>query len=81
MTAVLLGVSGFDALDVDAEAEPPYGEFREVVEAVGAGEGQTVIGPDGIGQTAFFKQLQKAVKAVASFVESRASHKRMNRKT
>ena len=56
MTAVLLGMSGFDALDVDAEAQPPYGELREIVETVGAGEGQAVVGAHGIGQAAFLKQ-------------------------
>jgi hypothetical protein len=39
MTAVLLGMAGLDALDGDAEPQPPDGEPREIEQAIGAGEG------------------------------------------
>jgi hypothetical protein len=31
--AILLGMTGLDALDVDAEAQPPDGECAEAIEA------------------------------------------------
>ena len=57
VTAVLLGVAGFDAFDCNAKPEPPDGQFRQVEQAVWAGEGNPVIGADGGGQAAFGKQL------------------------
>ena len=42
MMTVLFGVAGLDALDVDAEAQPPDQEFRQSVERVGAREGHAV---------------------------------------
>src|SRR5208283_1976400 len=56
MAAVLLGMTGLDALDGDAEPEPPDGELREVEERVGAGEGNAVVGADGERQAAFAKE-------------------------
>ena len=50
------GLSGLDALDRDAEAEPPDGEPGEIEEAVGAGEGQAVVGADGVGQAALLEE-------------------------
>lgn len=47
---ILLRTAWLDAFDGDAEPEPPDGEFGEVIEAVGACEGQAVVGSDGIGQ-------------------------------
>ena len=43
MAAVLLRMAGPDPLDGDAEPQPPDGELREVVEPVGAGEGNAVV--------------------------------------
>ncbi len=54
---VLLGAARLDALDGDAQPEPPHGELGEVVEAVGAGEGQAVVGADGRGQAALAEEL------------------------
>jgi hypothetical protein len=56
VTAVLLGAAWFDALDVDAEAQPPDGELGEVEEGVWAGEGNAVIEADGIGEAALAKE-------------------------
>jgi hypothetical protein len=39
------------------EPQPPDGKLGEVEQAVGAGEGNAVIGADGVGQAALAKQL------------------------
>jgi hypothetical protein len=49
VAAVLLRVTGLDALDLDAEPEPPHGELGEVEQGIGTGEGNAVIGADGLG--------------------------------
>jgi hypothetical protein len=46
MAAVLGRLARLDALDVDAEPEPPDGEFGEIVEAVWTGEGNAIVGPN-----------------------------------
>jgi hypothetical protein len=53
---VLLRMAGLDALDLDAQAQPPDGKLRETEEADGAGEGNAVVGADGVGQAALAKQ-------------------------
>lgn len=50
MAAVLLRASGLDALDADTEAQPPDGEPAESEQGMGAGEGDAVVGADGVGQ-------------------------------
>jgi hypothetical protein len=50
--AVLLGMARLDALDGDAEAQPPDGELGQIEEPIGAGEGDAVVGADGGGETA-----------------------------
>ncbi len=52
MAPILLGMARPDALDGDAEAQPPDGEFGEGVEPVGAGKGHAIVGAYGAGQTA-----------------------------
>ena len=44
MAAVLLRAAWFDALNVDAEAEPPDGELGEIEQGVWASEGYSVVG-------------------------------------
>src|SRR5574340_893364 len=46
VTAVLLRATGLDALDGDAEAEPPHREPGEVEQSVGTGEGHAIVGAD-----------------------------------
>lgn len=50
-------MAGLDALDLDAEAEPPDGKLGEVEEAIGAGERDAVVGADGSWQAALAEQL------------------------
>ena len=56
MAAVLLWLSGLDAFDSDAEAEPPDRELGEIEQGIGAGEGDAIIGTDGERQSALCKQ-------------------------
>ena len=42
VVAILLRVSRFDALDGDAEPQPPDGEFGEVEQAIGSGKGDAI---------------------------------------
>lgn len=39
VTAILLGMAGLDALDADAQAQPPDGERGQVEQGVGASKG------------------------------------------
>jgi len=50
VAAVLLRMAGLDALDLDAQPEPPDGELGEVEEGIRTGEGNAVIGTDGLWQ-------------------------------
>ena len=50
VAAVLLRVAGLDALDLDAEPQPPDRELAQAEEGVGTGEGHAVVGADGAGQ-------------------------------
>ncbi len=56
VAAVLPGMAALDALDGDAEAQPPDREVGEVEQGVGAGERDAVVGADGAGQAAFAEQ-------------------------
>ena len=47
MSAVLLGVTGLDAFDLEAESQPPDGESAESEQGMRTGEGDTVVGTDG----------------------------------
>src|ERR1700730_7520577 len=44
MPPILLRVAWLDALDVDAQAQPPHRQLGESKERVGAGKGGSVIG-------------------------------------
>ena len=57
VAAVLLRVARLDALDGDAEAQPPDGELGEIEEGVGAGERHAIVGPDRRGQATLLEEL------------------------
>ena len=57
--AVLLRMAGLDALDGDAQAQPPYGQLGEVEQRIGTGDGDAVVGADGARQAALEEQLLK----------------------
>ncbi len=62
MAAVLLRMAGLDALDADAEPEPPDGELGEAEKRIGTGEGDAVVGADG-GQAKVLESPSNTVKA------------------
>lgn len=68
MQAVLLRMSRLDALDCDAEAQPPDRKFGEIEEGVGTGEGNAIIRADGFRQAALLKSRSKAMTAGSSRV-------------
>ena len=55
MTAVLLRMTGPNAFDADAQAQPPDREPGEIEKPVGRSEGNAVIGADRLRQTALFE--------------------------
>ena len=59
VAAILLWVARLDALDSDAEPQPPHREFGEIEEAVRTGERHAIVGADGKRQAAIAKQPLK----------------------
>lgn len=49
IAAVLLRLTGLDAFDSDAQSQPPDRELRQIEETIGAGEGDAIVGADGLG--------------------------------
>src|ERR1700688_3530223 len=62
MAAVLLRTARLDALDGNAEPQPPNGESAQVEQTIGRGEGHAVVGTNGSWQAAFLKQALKGGK-------------------
>ena len=53
-------MTGLDALDVDAESQPPYrGAFEKTIEGVAAREGHAIIGKMVVGRPKSLKLSQK----------------------
>src|SRR3546814_6404710 len=63
VAAVLLRLAWFDAFALNAEPEPPDLELRQVLEPVGAGEGNAVVRAYGVGQAALLEQAPTTQKA------------------
>jgi hypothetical protein len=59
VAAVLVGMTGLDALGVDAEAQPPDGECAEAIDGVGRGKGHAVVGANGLREA---KVLERALE-------------------
>src|SRR6267142_3959266 len=57
--AVLLRVAGLDALDGDAEPQPPHRELGEAEEGTRTGEGDAVVGADRTRQAKVLKSPLK----------------------
>jgi len=53
VSAVLLRLARLDALDGNAEPEPPDREPGEIEQGIGTGEGHAVVGADGQRQAPF----------------------------
>ena len=75
MPPVLLRPAGFDAFDVDAEAEPPDGELGEIEGAFGLAKGTPLSERIASGKPRSRKRRSKAVMARSSRVDSSASHR------
>jgi len=51
MAAVLLRLAGLDALQADAQTQPPDGQAREPEQSPGGGERRAVVGADRVGKS------------------------------
>jgi hypothetical protein len=63
VAAVLLGMTGLDAFDADAQAQPPHRELGEIEQPVGRSERDAVVGADGARQTPFFEKVLEGGKS------------------
>src|SRR5260370_5127718 len=61
--AVLLGMTGPDAFDADAQTQPPHREPGEIEKPVGRSERDTVVGADRLRKTSLLKQALKGRKS------------------
>ena len=64
MAAILLRVARLDALDLDAEPQPPHRELAEAKERIRACEWDTVVGADGPGQPVLLEDGLKHRKRI-----------------
>jgi hypothetical protein len=62
MPAILLWMTGLDALDGEAQTQPPHRKLGEVEQRVGRGERHAIVGTDADGQAALLKQARKGRK-------------------
>jgi hypothetical protein len=63
VTAILLGMTRLDALDADAEAQPPDRQLAQVEQSVCGSEGHAVVAADIGGKAALLKKPSNTVKA------------------
>jgi hypothetical protein len=66
VAAVLLGMPGLDALDVDPETQPPHGELTQTVQGIRAGKGNAGVGTRIAGDSA--KSLRARSNAAKAYV-------------
>jgi hypothetical protein len=62
MPAILLWMTGLDALEGEAQTQPPHRKLGEVEQRVGRGERHAIVGTDADGQAALLKQARKGRK-------------------
>jgi hypothetical protein len=86
MAAVLLWLSGLDAFDSDAEAEPPDRELGEIEQGIGAGESERMASGSplckqplegGDGRIFAFAARQQVITLAAPVVEVKPSKLRL----
>ena len=65
VATVLLGMAGLDALEADAEEQPPEGQVAQVEQSVRGSEGHAVVAADIGGQAALLKKPLKYSECVA----------------
>jgi hypothetical protein len=66
MATVLLRMAGLDTFDGDAESKPPHGQATQVEQTIGGGEGNAVVGTNGLGQATFLEKALKGGKGSCS---------------
>src|SRR6185369_2046850 len=76
MAAILLGMTGTNAFDADAQAQPPHRQFRKIEESVGGSKGHAVVGTNRLGQTAFPEQSFKGQEGWPRTTANSARHNR-----
>jgi hypothetical protein len=64
MAAVLMRMTGLDAFNADAQAEPPHRELAQMEQGVSGSEGYAFITADVGGQAAVFKKPLKHCESV-----------------
>jgi hypothetical protein len=69
----LLWMAGLDALNANAQPQPPNREFAQVEQRLRRSKRNAVIAPDVGRQTTLLKKPFNTVKAYSSFVEDSAS--------
>ena len=67
MTAILLRMARFDALNTSSQTQPPDGQLAEVEQRVSGSEGHTVVATDVGGQVAFLENPLKHCKSITLF--------------
>jgi hypothetical protein len=72
-------MAGLDALDLDAQPQPPDGELGEAEEAIGTGERNALSERRAAGRPRSRNSLSKAVIAGSSLVDSSASQSNRKR--
>jgi hypothetical protein len=59
VATVLLRMARLDALDRNAEPEPPHRQLGEIEQGIGTGKGHAIVGADGQRQAALAEQALK----------------------
>ena len=67
VATVLLGMAGFDPLDLNPQAEPPDRQLAHAVQRVGRGKGHAVVGWDRLRQPELLKCALKDRERIALF--------------
>jgi len=67
VAAVLLRVARLDALDLDAEPEPPDREPGEIEQGIGACERHAIVGADGIGKAKLLEDAFEHREGISFF--------------
>jgi hypothetical protein len=63
MAPVLLGMAGGDALEPNAQPQPPDRQLAQAVERVRRGKGHAVVGADGVRQAEILEGALEELKA------------------